>query len=116
MRPLIEHGYVYAAMAPLYKITKGKETFYLADDSELNEYKIKHAGEKFEVGHFKGLGEMSPDELKETTIGIENRRLKQIVFNDEKQIALTLNKLMGSTVAPRKDFISENSYKANISI
>lgn len=116
MRPLLEEGYVYLAMAPLYKVTKGKDSFYLLDDSQLNEYRAKHQGEKYEVAYMKGLGEMDEDELKDTTMDVEKRRLKQVTITDVKQMALILNKLMGASVAPRKEFIENNAYKANIDI
>jgi len=114
MRPLIENGNIYLAMSPLYKVVKGKTFHYLLDDSELEAYRTKHAGEKFEVYYFKGLGELDPTELKETTLDISKRRLKQVFIEDEKSVAAMFNKLMGPSVAPRKAFIEENAYRANV--
>ena len=116
MRPLIEHGYVYLAMAPLYKVEKGAKIEYLLDDSQLAEYKRAHQGQKYEVTYMKGLGEMDKMELKETTMNIENRRLKQITLDDANEMARIFNKLMGSSVAPRKEFIEQNAHRANIDI
>lgn len=116
MKDLIKNGHVYLAMSPLYKVVKGKHFQYLLDDNELKIYRDKHKGEKFEVYYFKGLGELDPKELKETTIDIKNRRLKQIYMEDEYAVALMFNKLMGTSVSPRKEFIEDNAYKANIDI
>lgn len=116
MKELIQNGHIYLAMSPLYKIIKGKNFQYLLDDFELNQYKENHKGEKFEVQYFKGLGELDPKELKETTIDISKRRLKQIQMEDEYKVALMFNQLMGTSVLPRKEFIEENAYKANINI
>jgi DNA gyrase subunit B len=116
MRPLIEHGYVYLAMAPLYKVEKGTKIEYLLDDSQLAEYKRTHQGQKYEVTYMKGLGEMDKMELKETTMNIENRRLKQMTLDDADKMARIFNKLMGSSVAPRKEFIEQNAHRANVDI
>lgn len=116
MRPLIEHGYIYLAMAPLYKVEKGTKIEYLLDDSQLAEYKRTHQGQKYEVTYMKGLGEMDKMELKETTMNIENRRLKQMTLDDADKMARIFNKLMGSSVAPRKEFIEQNAHRANIDI
>lgn len=116
MRPLIEHGYVYLAMAPLYKVEKGTKIEYLLDDSQLAEYKRTHQGQKYEVTYMKGLGEMDKMELKETTMNIENRRLKQMTLDDADKMARIFNKLMGSSVVPRKEFIEQNAHRANVDI
>ena len=114
MKPLIENGNVYLAMSPLYKAVKGKNFEYLLDDSELAAYKEKHKGEKFEINYFKGLGELDMEELRDTTMDASKRRIKQVYMEDEKAVAIMFNKLMGSAVSPRKSFIEENAYKANI--
>ena len=116
MRSLIENGHIYLAMSPLYKVVKGKSFQYLLDDSELQTYRENHKGENFEVYYFKGLGELSPIELKETTLDISKRRLKQVNIHNEREVALLFNKLMGSSVEPRRNFIEENAYKANVVI
>ncbi len=116
MRPLIEQGNVYAAMPPLYKVTKGKESVYLLDDGELAEYRAKYPTAKLEVSRFKGLGEMNAEQLAETTMDKEKRRLKQITINDVQKSALVFERLMGDSVAPRREFIENNSYRANLDI
>lgn len=116
MPELIRQGNIYLSMPPLYKIVKGKNHQYLLDDSELQQYKAKHGGENYDVYRFKGLGEMSSEELKETTMDTSKRRLKQLTIQDEKDVALMFNNLMGTSVTPRKEFVSSNAYKANIVI
>lgn len=116
MKELITNGHIYLAMSPLYKVIQGKHFEYLLDDSELEAYREKNKGSKFEVQYFKGLGELDPAELKDTTIDINKRRLKQVYIDDEKKVALMFNRLMGSSVEPRKLFIEENAYKANVVI
>lgn len=116
MRELITNGHIYLAMSPLYKVVKGKHFQYLLDDSELEEYREKNKGDKFEVFYFKGLGELDPIELKETTLDISKRRLKQVFIDDEKKVAMMFNKLMSGNVEPRKRFIEENAYKATVII
>lgn len=116
MEELVTNGNIYVAMSPLYKVTKGKENYYLLDDSELTEFKSKHVGQNFEVQYFKGLGELSPEQLGETTMDPAKRRMKQVTYSDKKAVALMFNRLMGSSVAGRREYIEENAYKANITI
>ena len=116
MKPLVMGGHLYLAMAPLYKVAMGKEIHHVLDDAELEEFKLKHANRKIEITYLKGLGEMSADELKETMMNPETRRLKQLIVEDDRETAMTLNNLMGTAVQPRKDFIALNAVKANISI
>lgn len=116
MPELIRNGNIYLAMAPLYKITSGKTFHYLLDESELEAYKEKNKGKKFDVSFFKGLGEMDPSELKETTLDPSKRRMKQVIMEDEKLVAQMFNRLMGDSVAPRRQFIEENAQKANVAI
>lgn len=113
---LIEKGYIYAAVPPLYRIIEKKNSFYLKDDAALNEYRTKHSGSKYEVQRFKGLGEMSSDELAESTMNGENRTLKQITMEDVVRADSTFNALMGETVVFRKKFIEENAFRANIDV
>ena len=103
-------------MAPLYKITQGKNFHYLLDDSELEAYREKNSNKKFEVNYFKGLGEMNPDELRHTTLDPQKRRMKQVTMTDESIVAKVFSDLMGTSVSPRKRFIEENADKANVAI
>ena len=116
LRPLVEAGHVYAAMPPLYKVTKGKDSVYLLDDSELAEYKKQYPNAQLTVSRFKGLGEMDAEQLAETTMDRTKRRLKQITIDDAAKAALVFEKLMGSSVGPRREFIEQNAYRANLDI
>lgn len=116
LRPLVEAGHVYAAMPPLYKITKGKDSVYLLDDSELADYKKQHPNAQLAISRFKGLGEMDAEQLAETTMDKTKRRLKQITIDDAAKAALVFEKLMGNSVAPRREFIEQNAYRANLDI
>lgn len=112
---LIQNGYVYAAVPPLYKVIKGKESIYLLNDAALEEYKRTHASVG-EVSRFKGLGEMSAEQLAETTMDPKTRILKQITVDDIEEVNITVEKLMGTSPEKRKAFIQENAYKANVTI
>ena len=116
LRPLVEAGHVYAAMPPLYKVTKGKDSVYLLDDSELADYKKQYPNAQLTVSRFKGLGEMDAEQLAETTMDRTKRRLKQITIDDAAKAALVFEKLMGNSVAPRREFIEQNAYRANLDI
>jgi DNA gyrase subunit B len=107
-RPLIESGHIYIAQPPLYQVKKGKKIQYLYDDQELAEYRAKHNG-KFDMKRFKGLGEMNPQELWETTLNPDNRVLKQVTIEDALEAEELFTILMGSEVGPRRDFIMENA-------
>lgn len=114
MPELIRNGNVYLAMAPLYRVTMGGKIQYLLDDSELESFRAKNKEKKYEVNYFKGLGEMDPNELWDTTLNPETRRMKQVTITDEDVVAETFEVLMGSTVPPRREFIEDNSYRANV--
>ena len=116
LRPLVEAGHVYAAMPPLYKVTKGKDSVYLLDDSELADYKKQYPNAQLTVSRFKGLGEMDAEQLAETTMDRTKRRLKQITIDDAAKAALVFEKLMGNSVQPRREFIEQNAYRANLDI
>ena len=112
---LIEKGYIYAAVPPLYKITQGTKIQYLKDDVALQKFK-KTNTRKFELGRMKGLGEMDPHEMAETVMNDEGRTLKQITMEDAQAVATTFINLMGEAVTPRKKFIEENAWRANIDV
>lgn len=113
---LIEEGYVYSLVAPLYKITMGKDTYlYLKDDAALAEFSEKHKGKKYTVSRFKGLGEMSEDET-EVLVDPEQRMLCQVTVSDAKAADILFDQLMGTGVAPRKKFIQDHSKEATYGI
>lgn len=116
MKPLIEHGYVYATTPPLYRVITKKESKYIRDDFDLKEYKKKHPNENIEVQRFKGLGEMDFDELKETTMDPKTRILKRITVEDAQEMAEAFYICMGNDVKIRRKFIEENSNLANTNI
>ena len=109
-RPVVEGGYVYAAKPPLYAIKHGKNTKYVLTDEELNEYlSTIPKNSKIVVNRFKGLGEMDPEDLRDTTMNIENRVLKQITVEDAMEADKTFTMLMGEDVEPRREFIADNA-------
>jgi DNA gyrase subunit B len=112
---LLEKGYVYAAVPPLYKATMGTKIQYIKDDAALEEFR-KSVSRNFELGRMKGLGEMDPDEMAETVMSAETRTLKQITMEDAAQVAATFMSLMGESVTPRKKFIEDNAWRANIDV
>ena len=112
---LLEKGYVYAAVPPLYKATMGTKIQYIKDDAALEDFR-KSTSRNFELGRMKGLGEMDPDEMAETVMSAETRTLKQITMEDAAQVAATFMSLMGESVTPRKKFIEDNAWRANIDV
>lgn len=111
---LIEDGYVYSLVAPLYKVTLGKDTYvYLKDDAELAEFQAKNKGKKYQVNRFKGLGEMSEDETS-ILVDPEIRTLCQVTVSDIAATNVLFDQLMGTGVAPRRKFIQDHSKESNI--
>ena len=111
---LLEKGYIYAAVPPLYKATIGTKIYYLKDEPALENFRKTHS--KFELNRHKGLGEMDPEEMAETVMSKESRTLKQISMEDAEEVAKIFMSLMGESVTPRKKFIEDNAHKANIDI
>ena len=119
MRPLIENGYVYSAIPPLYKLTRGKTTRVAFSDEERDrvsaELRADNPNAKVDIARFKGLGEMNPHELWETTMDPERRTLKQIRLEDAIKADEIFTLLMGEKVEPRKEFIEQNAkYVVNL--
>ena len=112
---LLEKGYIYAAVPPLYKATYGTNIKYLVNDAALAEFR---AGMKksFDLGRMKGLGEMDPEEMAETVMNPNTRILKQITMEDAAAVASVFMNLMGESVTPRKKFIEDNADKANVDV
>ena len=109
---LIEDGYIYAGMPPLYKITIGKEYKYIKNDEELEFFRKNNRDKKYIVQRFKGLGEMSVDETEETLTDPDNRIIKQITVEDAEAADSLFNDLMGTAITARKAFIKEHSKEA----
>ncbi len=114
MRPVIEKGYLYLATPPLYKCTCGRDKEYCWTDQQVQMFMDRHPGRKTAVQRYKGLGEMSAEELKETTMDPEQRMLKQVQISDAAEADRIFSMLMGEDVGPRRDFIEANATYANI--
>ncbi len=107
MRPLIEEGKLYIALPPLYKLDYGKKRFYAYSDEELNEIKRENTG-KYSIQRYKGLGEMNPEQLWETTMNPDTRSLIRVNIDDASLAEKRVSVLMGDKVEPRKEWINEN--------
>jgi DNA gyrase subunit B len=116
MPELIKNGNIYVAFPPLYKAVWGKEKKYLFTDRDKEEFLKTEEGKKAIVQRFKGLGEMNAEELWETTMNPETRRLKKITVEDAEHADEVFTTLMGEEVAPRKRFITTHAHEANIDI
>lgn len=119
MRPLIEQGYVYSAVPPLYKLTRGKTVRVAYSDEERDRISSEMRGDnpnaKVEISRFKGLGEMDPEELAETTMNPRTRTLRRIELEDAVAADRIFNILMGEDVEPRREYIEQNArYAVNL--
>lgn len=120
MRPLIEEGYVYAAQPPLFRVKRGKDTWYTYSDKEqedlLAELREKDSKTKVEIQRYKGLGEMDYTQLWETTMDYNHRTLIRISLDDAEKADEMITTLMGDKVPPRKKFIEENARYATLDL
>jgi DNA gyrase subunit B len=116
MRQLIENGYVYIAQPPLYGVKRGNEIHYFLEEDKMNQF-IQSSNKKWAVQRYKGLGEMDPEQLWETTMNPENRTILQVSIEDALQADQIFSDLMGENVEPRKEFIQTYArYATNLDI
>lgn len=116
MKPLIEEGYVYIAQPPLYGTKRGNEIHYFHNEQVMSEF-INQSGKKWSIQRYKGLGEMDPEQLWETTMNPEHRRILQVTIEDAIRADEIFSNLMGDNVEPRREFIQANArYVTNLDI
>ena len=118
MKELIENGYIYIAQPPLYLLKKGNKKIYAYNEKEREEFTLEMApdGKGVEVQRYKGLGEMNPEQLWETTLNPENRILKQVTIESLADADNVFSMLMGDEVPPRREFIEKNAVYAKIDV
>ena len=109
MQPLIEAGYIYIAQPPLYRVKKGKEENYVYDDNKLKEILEKIGKENISIQRYKGLGEMNPQQLWETTMDPSRRILLRVTLEDAVKADEIFSTLMGDDVEPRRKFIEDHA-------
>ena len=116
MKELIEQGYIYIAQPPLYGLKRGKEIHYFFNDQDLDNF-TKNSDKKWSIQRYKGLGEMDPEQLWDTTMNAETRTILQVTIDDAIQAEKIFSDLMGDNVEPRREFINNNArYVTNLDI
>ncbi|MEJ2357276.1 MAG: DNA topoisomerase subunit B [Deinococcales bacterium] len=118
MRPIIDAGYLYIAQPPLFGVRFGRsrELNYVFDEGALQRLLKENAGKKVEIQRFKGLGEMNPEQLWETTMNPETRVLRKVTIEDVLEASETFEMLMGTEVPPRREFIEDNAHRAELDL
>jgi DNA gyrase subunit B len=120
MQQLIDDGHLYIAQPPLFHIKVGKQVHYVYTDEErdaiINEYKTTHNGKEPEVGRYKGLGEMNPETLWDTTMDPSKRTILRVNIEEAMEADKIFNMLMGDEVGPRKRFIESHARSANLDV
>ncbi len=113
---IVNNGHLYIAMPPLYKIDVAKQVYYVYTDAEKDDILAKHPGIKFSIQRYKGLGEMNPEQLWETTMNPVNRILKRVDVADAASADHVFSMLMGDEVPPRKKFITTHAKMAQLDV
>ena len=118
MPDLIAAGHVYVAMPPLYRVKKGSKSQYISSEEELTEFYKTHNRDEWPAQRFKGLGEMNPEQLWETTMDPMQRTLGKVIYNDggSEEATPVFDMLMGEEVPPRRKFIEENAELADVDV
>ena len=116
LKPIVDGGYLYVALPPLFKIKHGKTEKYVYSEKEKNEYLKKIKTKSFSLQRYKGLGEMNPEQLWNTTMDPKNRILKKIVVEDAQKADEVFTTLMGEEVPPRRKFIQTHAKMATLDI
>lgn len=109
MRPVLEAGYVYIANPPLYQVKQGRREIYMNSDEELEAWQTENPDARYTLQRYKGLGEMNDDQLWDTTMNPQNRRLQRVTYDDAEEADQVMSMLMGDEVEPRREFIEENA-------
>jgi len=113
---LIEKGYIYASVPPLYKVTMNKRYYYLKDGAALDAFKKDNPGKTLVIGRMKGLGEMDADEIELTMLEESNRVMKQVTMDNKSEASQLFDDLMGTLVAPRRAYIEAHSAEVEVAI